>query len=66
MYRVQNSLSISVYHDPVEQTFIEIWGSKTLDIKTDKTLKQPNIKICKQLCISCSVCSSTEWDHHIR
>ena len=28
MYRVQNSLSIGIYYDPVELIFIEIWGYK--------------------------------------
>ena len=39
MYRAQNSLSISVYHDTVDKYSLRYGATKTYDIKTDKTFE---------------------------
>ena len=39
MYRVQNSLSISIYHDTVETYLLRYGSTKTHDVKTTKTFE---------------------------
>ena len=49
MYRVQKSLSITIYHDGVKNIYWDVGLQKHMTLKRTKLLKQPNNKGIKNV-----------------